>query len=86
MFLCFFHTTALTVAPLSANTDDYTALSTVKVDAGETIGQLAVTIKNNAGDIDFECFQIAMDSTDEGALDVCQTTTTICIKDEITSE
>ena len=75
------------MTPLTADTADYTVPASVSVLADDNSAILSVTIKTNTGDIDLECFEIAMTSTSLPSLDVYQTTTTICIKDdETTSE
>ena len=73
------------VTALTADADDYGVATSVMVPDGDSSALLSVTIKVNTGDIDLECFEIAMTSTT--LIDVYQTTTTICIKDdETTSE
>ena len=75
------------VTALTADADDYGVATSVMVPDGDSSALLSVTIKVNTGDIDLECFEIAMTSTSLPSLDVYQTTTTICIKDdETTSE
>ena len=83
----FFNTIVITATPLTATAEDYELTSPVTVAANTNSGTLAVTIKSNTGDIDLECFELAITSADIGSPDTCQTTTTICIKDdETTSE
>ena len=86
-FSPFFNIIVITATPLTATAEDYELTSPVTVAANANSGTLAVTIKSNTGDIDLECFELTITSADIGSPDTCQTTTTICIKDdETTSE
>ena len=68
---------------LTTTTDDHDVPGSVMIADGSKTGQIEITIEANAGDDDLECFELALGAiTGGGSLDICQTTTTICIKDD----
>lgn len=69
---------------LTTTADDHDVPAIATVEESMDIEVVTIMILPNSGDEDLECFEVALEAPTEGYLDVCQTTTTICIKDDET--
>ena len=80
---CLLSKIELDVMDLTTTAADRTVPASVTIADTMNTGQVAIPILSNTGDADLECFEVALGTITSGVgtLDICQTTTTICIKD-----